>query len=112
VLAAMYNRHVGKSFDPILPFSAAGFEVKKTADTFEINKVGEIKQAQKTQSGAGWTMPDLTGLSIKAALDMVAPKAQTVKVYGSGIITDQYPKPQEQVKSDTECALYGRSQQR
>lgn len=112
VLTAMYNKHVGEEFDPLLPFSAGGFEVMKKANVFEIVKTNEPKQAHRAPGGIAWAMPDLSGLSMKAALDRIAPKVQKIKVYGSGVVTDQYPKPQEQVKDDTHCVLYGRPYQK
>ncbi len=112
VLTAMYDKYVSEGFYALLPFTDGGFEVRRHAGGFEISKAGEPRQTRAAQSDISWTMPNLSGLSMKAALDRVAPRAQKIKIYGYGIVTDQFPKPQEQVKNDTECILYGRSYQK
>lgn len=112
VLVMMYNKYVSKDLDQFFPFSDGDLEVQKKAGIFTINKVGENRQVSKTQQETAWTMPNLLGLSMKAALDRITPKSKKIKLYGSGIVIDQHPKPSELVRYDTECILYGRSQQR
>ena len=102
-LVALYNKYVGEGFDPLMPYVAGGFD---------IGKVREDRQAQTAQDGSTWTMPNLTGLSMKAALDKISSRTEAVKIHGSGVVADQYPKPQEKVQKETRCILYGRSYQR
>lgn len=111
-LAALYNRHVDAGFDPLLPFASGGLEVSRKNGGFVIGKVREEKRVETDRDGAAWTMPDLTGLSMKAALDRISTKRQAILVYGSGIVTDQYPRAQEKVEKDTRCILYGRTYQK
>lgn len=111
-LVALYNKYVGEGFDPLLPCVAGGFEVTRKGSGFDIGKVRENRQAQTAQDGNAWTMPNLTGLSMKAALDKISPRTEAVKIHGSGVVADQYPKPQEKVQKETRCILYGRSYQR
>ncbi len=111
VLTALYNKHVNEGFDSLLPFSDGGFEVRKRAGVFEIKDAGEQKQDGKARTDTAFAMPDLSGLSMKAALDLIAPRTQKVKIYGSGTVVDQFPKPQQQTNSDTQCVLHGRSRQ-
>lgn len=111
-LVALYNKYVGEGFDPLMPYVAGGFEVARKGSGFDIGKVREDKHAQTAQDGSTWTMPNLTGLSMKAALDKISPRTEAVKIRGSGVVVDQYPKPQEKVQKETRCILYGRSHQR
>lgn len=111
-LVALYNKYVGEGFDPLMPYVAGGFEVARKGGGFDIGKVREDRQTQAAQDGSAWTMPNLTGLSMKAALDKISPRTEAVKIHGSGVVADQYPKPQEKVQKETRCILYGRSYQR
>ncbi len=111
-LTGLYNRYVDAGFDHLLPFASGGLEVSRKAGGFAIGKVHEEKRAEAGRDNAAWTMPDLTGLSMKAALDRISTKGQTVRVYGSGIVTDQYPRAREMVEKDTRCILYGRTYQK
>lgn len=110
VLTALYGKYVKEGFDSLLPFADGGFEVQKRAGGFEITGASEQKQEGMALTDTAFAMPDLSGLSMKAALDLIAPRAQKVKIHGSGTVADQFPKPRQQVKSDTQCVLYGRSQ--
>ena len=112
MLVALYNKHVGDGFDPLMPYIAGNFEVSKKPGGFEIGRVQEDKQTQAAQDSTAWTMPNLSGLSMKAALSRISPRVQTVRILGSGVVADQYPKPQEKVEKETRCILYGRSYQR
>ncbi|MDD3845924.1 MAG: PASTA domain-containing protein [Syntrophorhabdaceae bacterium] len=112
VLVALYNKYVGAGFDPLIPFAAGGFEVSRKGRGFEIGKIRKEKQAQAVRNGAAWIMPDLSGLSMKAALDRISAKGQAIKIYGSGVVASQYPNPQEKVEKETRCILYGRTYQK
>lgn len=111
-LTALYNKYVDAGFDPLMPYASGGLEVSRKAGGFTIGKVREERKAQAGPDSAAWTMPDLGGLSMKAALDRISTKGQAVRIYGSGVVTDQYPKPRERVEKDTRCILYGRTYQK
>ncbi|HNT44217.1 MAG TPA: PASTA domain-containing protein, partial [Syntrophorhabdaceae bacterium] len=111
-LTALYNKYVDAGFDPLMPYASGGLEVSRKAGGFTIGKVREERKAQADPDSAAWTMPDLGGLSMKAALDRISTKGQAVRIYGSGVVTDQYPKPRERVEKDTRCILYGRTYQK
>ncbi|MBP1748101.1 MAG: hypothetical protein H6Q52_640 [Deltaproteobacteria bacterium] len=111
LLVNMYNTYVGEGFAPLMPYASGGFEVSRKNNGFQINAVRNEKTLQNAEGSAAFFMPDLSGLSMKAALDRISSKAQ-VKIYGSGIVVDQFPKPKEKVEKETRCALYGRSYQR
>ncbi len=63
----------------------------------------------QTVAPAEWAMPNLTNLPMRTALEKVVVHTAKIRVYGSGFVTDQKPKPYENVKGEVECAIYGRS---
>ncbi len=111
-LTALYNKYVDAGFDILMPFASGGLEVSRKAGGFAVGKAQEEKRAQAGRDSAAWTMPDLGGLSMKAALDRISTKGQAIRIYGSGVVTDQYPRPRERVEKDTRCILYGRTYQK
>ena len=111
VLIGIYNRHVGEGFASLMPYASGGFEVSRKSNGFQINAVRNEKHLENAEANSAFSMPDLSGLSMKAALDRISSKAE-VKIYGSGIVVDQFPKPREKVEKETRCILYGRSYQK
>ena len=111
LLVSMYNVYVGEGFAPLMPYASGGFEVSRKNNGFQINAVRNGKNLQNVEDSTAFLMPDLSGLSMKAALDRISAKAQ-VKIYGSGIVVDQFPKSKEKVEKETRCILYGRSYQK
>jgi hypothetical protein len=112
LLLNLYRKYVGESFKPLLPYTAAGFEISGKNEVFQLTAVKSNKYSQTAHENSVFVMPNVAGLSIKRALDIIAPRVESVKIHGSGIIVDQFPKPNEKVEKDTLCILYGRSNQR
>lgn len=112
LLLNLYRKYVGEGFDPLLPYAAAGFEISKKNGSFQLTTIKSNKFSQAAPKSSPFAMPDLAGLSMKKALDTIAPKVGSVKIHGSGTIIDQFPKPNEKVGKDTLCILYGRTYQR
>ena len=111
LLVNMYKQYVGEGFVPLMPYASGGFEVSRKNNVFQINAVRNERNLRNAEDSAAYSMPDLSGLSMKAALDRISSKAR-VKIHGSGIVGDQFPKPGEKVEKETRCILYGRSFQR
>jgi hypothetical protein len=111
LLVHMYDQYVGEGFASLMPYASGGFEVSRKNNGYQINAVRNEKHPENAGINSSFSMPDLSGLSMKAALDKISPKAE-VKIYGSGIIVDQFPKPRERVEKETRCILYGRSYQK
>lgn len=112
LLLNLYRKYVGEGFDPLLPYAVAGFEISKKNGSFQLTTIKSNKYPQAVKENSALAMPDLTGLSMKKALDTIAVKVGSVKIHGSGTIIDQFPKPNEKVGKDTLCVLYGRTYQR
>lgn len=111
LLVSIYNQHVGEGFTSLMPYASGGFEVSRKSNGFQINAVRNEKHPESAEADSAFSMPDLSGLSMKAALDRISSKAE-VKIYGSGIVVDQFPKAKEKVEKETRCILYGRSYQK
>lgn len=111
LLVSMYDQYVGDGFASLMPYASGGFEVSRKNNGYQISAVRNEKNPESAGVSSAFSMPDLTGLSMKAALDRISPKAE-VKIHGSGIVVDQFPKPKERVEKETRCVLYGRSYQK
>lgn len=112
LLVRMYNMYVDEGFAPLMPYASGGFEVSRKNKGFQINTVRNETNLPSTRESFAFKMPDLVGLSMKAALDRISPRAAHVKIYGSGVVADQFPGPNEIVEKETRCTLYGRSNRR
>ena len=84
-------------------------EITKNTKGFEMAENHERTRIQNPTADAEWIMPNLANLSMKAALEKLASKTSRIKIYGSGVVTDQNPKALEKIKGDAQCAIYGRS---
>ncbi len=111
LLVSMYSTYVGEGFAPLMPYASGGFEVSRKNNGFQINTVRNEKNLQSVEDSSAFIMPDLSGLSMKAALDKISSKVP-VKIYGSGTVVDQSPRPREKVEKEGQCILYGRTYQR
>ncbi|MBI4404109.1 MAG: transpeptidase family protein [Deltaproteobacteria bacterium] len=59
------------------------------------------------EAGDGkWTMPDLTGFSMREALQGIGPHLDKIRVAGNGFVQAQSPKPGITVTNDTPITLY------
>ena len=50
-------------------------------------------------------MPDLRGLSIRSALELAGRLGMRIRISGTGMVRDQYPKPGRRVSRNGECVL-------
>jgi hypothetical protein len=107
-LLSFYDRFVSDECNDLFPLVAAQAGVVKGKEGFRFVSSAEAARMHTEREGAEWRMPNLTGLPIKSAIDNLAVHTARIKVYGSGIVVDQHPKPFERLKGDTECAIYGR----
>ncbi len=55
-------------------------------------------------------MPNLASLPIRTAIDKLSVHTARIKVYGSGYVTDQSPRPFERLKGEQECIIQGRAE--
>jgi hypothetical protein len=108
-LIAFFGKYVSDEYNSLFPFVCSSMEITKDMKGFEIAENRERAKVQNSAADAEWIMPNLANLPMKAALEKLALKTSRVKIYGSGIVTDQNPKAFEKVKGESQCAIYGRS---
>ena len=107
-LLSLYDRFVSDEWSELFPLVIGHEGVVKGREGFQIVSSMEATRMRKEKEDEEWRMPNLTGLTIKLAIDSLAAHTARIKVHGSGLVIDQYPKPFERIKGDSECAIYGR----
>jgi len=84
--------------------------IVKTSKGFEFSQAKEVYRTdqEKTESPE-WTMPNVTNLSMRAAVEKLALYTSKIKVYGNGNVVEQSPRAFERTRGETECIIYGRT---
>ncbi len=108
-LLAGFDNHATDEHKDLFPFMFNGLEIAKTSKGFEIAETGRHTKINSPVAEIEWVMPNLINLPIKGALEKVSTRTSRIKLMGSGIVTDQQPKPYEKVRGDIDCTIYGRS---
>jgi hypothetical protein len=108
-LLALFDKYVTDEYKTLFPFVYNNVEITKNAKGFEMAENHERAKIQNSAVDAEWVMPNLVNLPMKAVLEKLALKTSRIKIYGSGVVTDQNPKALEKVKGEAQCAIYGRS---
>jgi len=107
-LLSLYDRFVPEECNDLFPLVVGQGGVARGKEGFRFVSSAEAAKISTERASEEWRMPNLTGLPIKLAIDNLAVHTARIKVYGSGLVVDQHPKPFERLKGDTECAIYGR----
>lgn len=107
-LLSLYDRFVAEECNDLFPLALAQGGVVKTKRGFQFVSSTEAARMRTEEEDEEWRMPNLAGFPIKLAIDNLAKHTARIKVHGSGFVVDQFPKPFERQKGDSECAIYGR----
>jgi hypothetical protein len=108
-LLSLFDKYVTDEYKSLFPFVYNDREITRNVKGFEMAESHERGKIQNPTADVEWTMPNLANLPMKAALEKLALKTSRIKIYGSGVVTDQNPKALEKVKGEAQCAIYGRS---
>lgn len=108
-LLAGFDNHVTDEHKGLFPFMFNGLEMTKTAKGFEMVETHKRAKMHSPSAETEWVMPNLINLPMKGALEKVSVRTSKIKIMGNGIVTDQQPKPNEKVRGDIDCTIYGRS---
>jgi hypothetical protein len=107
-LIAMYEKYVGKTCDDIFPFSDGLLGITKDSrGKFRLiagRPQGESSKVAKQE----WMMPNLTGMTMRAAIDKLTVQTSNVRVRGYGLVVSQSPRPFERLKGEAVCVIEGR----
>ncbi|HOV90686.1 MAG TPA: hypothetical protein PKW07_08250 [Syntrophorhabdaceae bacterium] len=106
----IYEAHVGDGYDVLFPISLNNMMIKKTGKGFEFIHTRHSISYDKNDNKAEkeWVMPNLSNIPMRSALEKINVNTSKIKIIGMGNVYDQSPKPQEIVKGEVECILYGR----
>jgi hypothetical protein len=55
-------------------------------------------------------MPNLANLPIRSAIEKLSTHTSHIKINGSGIVMNQFPRAFERLKGEPECVILGRTQ--
>ncbi|HPP06757.1 MAG TPA: hypothetical protein PLW88_05260, partial [Syntrophorhabdaceae bacterium] len=105
-----FNNHVDENWHELFPYVVDRLAVVKTEKGFKFMEAKKLDLLDKkdTNRDAQWIMPDLKNLPIRIAIEQLNTKTGRIKVFGSGFVIDQSPKPNEAVLGDGDCIIYGR----
>jgi hypothetical protein len=108
-LIALYDKHVGNRWDDMFPFNTKTAGIVKNAGGFKISKSNDTSSDLKQVAvEKEWSMPNVTNLPLRLAVEKVAAYTSRIKVYGSGRVVNQSPNPFERLKGEKECVIQGR----
>jgi hypothetical protein len=107
-LLSLYDRFVSDEWNDLFPLVIGQGGVVKGREGFKFVSSAEAAKVRIEKEDEEWRMPNLSGLPIKLAIDNLAAHTARIKVHGGGLVVDQFPKPFERLKGDSECAIYGR----
>lgn len=108
-LTALYDNQVPEDYRALFPFRLRGMSICMGEEGFELRKAKDELPVQQTVEETEWVMPNLLDQPVKAALEKLTVRTAKIKIYGSGTVTDQLPKPFEKVQGDMGCTIYGRT---
>ncbi len=74
---------------------------------FALNKQQKGKVTSEVNNGLTMPkiMPDLRGMSIRSALDVVGRLGMRIRISGTGKVKEQYPKPGRRISKGQECVI-------
>jgi hypothetical protein len=108
-LIALYDSQVPEDYRTFFPFRLQGMSMFRGKEGFELRKIKDELPVQHPVKETEWVMPNLLDLPVKAALEKLTIHTAKIKIFGSGAVADQLPKPSEKVQGEMECTIYGRT---
>jgi hypothetical protein len=110
-LLSFFNNVVTAEYDRLFPFVVHGTGIVRRNGSFEFIAMKEDIKRQAVKEAPEWQMPNLMNLPMRVALERLTERTTKVRVYGSGIVSEQSPRPFERTTGETECVIYGRTRQ-
>ncbi len=108
-LLAAYNNNVTEDCSRLFPFVVSGAGIVKNNGNYTFVRMKAEPRSHYTKDEQEWLMPNLINLPSRLALEKLITHTSKIKIMGSGNIAEQYPKPFERVRGETECVIYGRT---
>jgi hypothetical protein len=107
-LIGLYNKYVSEDYRRILPYTVDGVGITKGRNGFEFIRSKDVQKEHHDKGAEEWMMPNLVNLTLREALEKLSNRTSRIKIFGSGNVTDQQPRPFQKVNEETECIIYGR----
>lgn len=109
-ILSLYEKYVSEDFSDLFPFVWNGIAVTKTKKGFEFSQARGVSARERERAEEQeWTMPNVINLTMRAAIEKLAPHTSKIRVYGNGFVVEQTPRAFERTKGETECIIYGRT---
>jgi hypothetical protein len=106
-LLSLYNTYVPEDYDKLFPFVVNGIGIVRSKNSFEFINAKDNTKVYHGKEDTEWLMPNLLNLPMRSAIEKLTIHTSKVKIYGSGNVTEQYPRPFERIQGETECIIYG-----
>jgi hypothetical protein len=110
-LLSFYNNSVTTEYDRLFPFVLEGTGIIRRNGSFEFIAMKDAARKQAVKEAPEWQMPNLQNLPMRVALERLAAHTSRIRVYGSGVVSEQSPRPFERTTGEIECVIYGRTRQ-
>jgi hypothetical protein len=108
-LLSLYNNSVSVEYDRLFPFVLEGTGIVRRNGFFEFIAMKDDIKRQAVKEAPEWQMPNLMNLPMRIALERLAAHTTKIRIYGSGTVSEQSPRPFERTTGETECSVYGRT---
>jgi hypothetical protein len=107
-LLSLYNNSVPAEYDRLFPFVIEGTGIVRRGGLVEFIAMKDDMKRKSVKEVPDWQMPNLLNLPMRVALEKLAAHTTKVKIYGSGTVSEQFPRPFERTTGERECIIYGR----
>jgi hypothetical protein len=108
-LLSLYDRYVSGDYLKLFPFVLEGVGMTRGKNGFELLAQKDTTRDRREKEDPEWMMPNLVSLPIKDAIEKLSNRTARIKVFGSGTVIEQDPKPFQKIHGETACVLYGRA---
>jgi hypothetical protein len=110
-LVAVYDRYVSGTCDELFPFFVRHAGIMRGPSGFNLTGGKERGKDGSKAPEEEWMMPNLADLPIRSAIEKLSTYTSHIKIVGSGIVMNQFPRAFERLKGESECVIQGRTQQ-
>jgi hypothetical protein len=108
-LIALYDKYVAGSCDEIFPFVLKQVGIARgRKGEFLITKGREASKEDGKTAEQEWMMPNLANLPTRTAVEKLMAHTPNIKVYGTGRVMSQSPRPFERIRGETACVIQGK----
>lgn len=108
-LLSLYSTYVTDECSSLIPYYDKGIAIQQGKGGLKMTAGNTALTKMSGKETPEWIMPNLINLSLRTAIEKITVHTPHVKVYGSGYVVEQHPRPFERIKGEPECVIYGRT---